>query len=116
MDNNLHVVVWWSEGAFLCDIRWAVLKEVTGGNSIAWLVAIEVGRDGKADISEAALLDKDLGAHAGVDSRGRAVLKAGAVDVSSAESNGWKARVDVGEVIVVVGDLEIAGILVAVIV
>lgn len=116
MKNNLHIVVWWSEGAFLGDIRRAVLKEVIRGNSISWLVAIEVGRDGKADVGEAGLLNKDLGTHAGVDSRGWAVLKAGAVDVSSAESDGWQARVDVGEVVVVVGDLEVAGILVAVVV
>lgn len=34
--------------------------------------------------------------------------------MSSAESEGWQAGVDVGEVVVVVGDLEEAGILVSI--
>lgn len=31
--------------------------------------------------------------------------------MSGAESDGWQARVDVGEVVVVVGDFEVAGVL-----
>ena len=31
--------------------------------------------------------------------------------MSSAESDGWQAGVDVGEVVVVVGDFEVAGVL-----
>lgn len=108
--ENLHVVVWWSKRASLGDISWAVLKDVVSRNSIARLVAVQVGRDRKANVGEAGLLYKDLGTHAGVDSRGWTVLEAGAVDVSSTESDGWQAGVDVGEVVVVVGDLEVASV------
>lgn len=61
---NLHIVVWYRERTLLGDVRRAVLKEVIRRNGISRLVAIEVGRDGKGDVGEAALLHEHLGAHA----------------------------------------------------
>lgn len=71
------------------------------------LVRVEVGDDGLVDTGERVVLNKDLSAHARVDTRDTAVV-AGAVDVGGSETDRGKARVDLLEVVVVVGDAELA--------
>lgn len=109
--DHLHVAVWWRERAGLGDISRAAHENVVLRNGISRLVAVQVGRDSKLGVGEVALLDKDLGTHARVDSRGRVVLEAGAVYMRSAESDRWQARVDVGKVVVMIGDAEVSSIL-----
>lgn len=85
--DDLHVAVWWRERASLGDVGRAAHENVVLRNGIALFVAVQVGRDSKLGIREVALLDKDLGTHARVDSRGRVVLEARAVDVCSSKSD-----------------------------
>lgn len=108
---HLHVAVWWRERAGPGDISRAAHENVVLRNGIALLVAVQVGRDGKLGIGEVALLDKDLGTHTRVDSRGRVVLEARAVNMRSAESDRWQSRVDVGKVVVMIGDAEVSSVL-----
>lgn len=109
--NSLHIVIWWRQRASLGNVSRAVHKDVVSRNSTTLGITVQVGRNSKLGVREIALLNKDLGAHAGVNSRRWVVLEAGAVDVSGTESEGWQARVNVGEVVVVVGNTEVSGIL-----
>jgi len=102
-------------GALLGNLSGGRGEEVVALVGEALLVRVEVGDNGTLDTGERGVLNKDLSAHAGVDTRDTAVV-AGAVDVGGAETDRGKARVDLLEVVVVVGDAELAGVLSGVIV
>lgn len=106
-----RVAVGRSEFLLLGDLGVAVGKDVVlvGGETL--LLAVEVGDDGALDVVERVLLDEHLGAHAGVDTGGGNVLVAAAVDVGGAEAHRGSTRVDVGPVVVVVGDVELASVI-----
>lgn len=114
--DDLHVAIWWRERTSLGDVSRATHEDVVLRHGITLFVAIQVCRDSKLGVGEVALLDKDLGAHARVDSGGWVVLETRTVDVAGTESDGWQARVDVAKVVVVEGDAEVAGVLGAVVV
>lgn len=109
-----RVAVRGREVARLRNVNVAVLENVVALGGVAGLAAVEVGDDGAAGVDKVRLLDEGVGAHARVDARGRVVLVAGAVDVDGAEAHGRQARVDVGEVVVVVRDAQLAPVLAAV--
>lgn len=113
--KNLRVLVWDFEIGLLGDLfSGAVFEDVVQAGCETFLVGIEIGDDGELDAAEVALFNQDLGTHARVDTRGRAVFEAAAVDVSSSEAEGWETRVDVDPAVVVVGNLQLASILIAV--
>lgn len=92
----------------------AIGENVVRAGSETFLIRVEVSNDSERDVAEVALLNQDLGTHARVDARGRNIFEAAAVDVSSSEAEGWKAGVDVDPAIVVVGNLELASVLIGV--
>lgn len=92
------------------DLGVAVGEDVVAFSSEAILLGVEVSHNSALNIRERVLLDEDLGAHARVDS-GNAAVVAGAVDVGGAEANGRQARVDLGEGVMVIGDLQLACVL-----
>lgn len=106
-----RVAVGRSKLLLLGDLGVAVGKDVVlvGGETL--LLAVEVGDDGALDVVERVLLDEHLGTHAGVDTGGGDVLVAAAVDVGSTEAHRGGTRVDVGPVVVVVGDVELASVI-----
>lgn len=82
---------------------------VVVGHSIA-----RVGRvEGLLATNKGVGLDQKLGTLAGVDAVGN-VLVVAVVDVASTETEGRTARVDVVPVVVVLGDVQVTGVLIAV--
>lgn len=69
------------------DVSRAAHKNVVLRNGVALFITIQVGRDSKFSVGEVALLDKNLGTHTRVDSGGRIVLEARAVNVCGAKSD-----------------------------
>lgn len=63
---------------------------------------------------EGGTLDEDLGAHAGVDAGKQELVVVGVDDMDSAEADEGSTGVDVGPVVVGVGDVELALVLTAV--
>jgi hypothetical protein len=102
-------------GALLGDLGGGRGEEVVALVGEALLVGVEVGDDSTFNTGERGILNKDLSAHAGVDTRDTAVV-AGAVDVGGTETDRGKARVDLLEVVVMVRDAELAGVLSGVVV
>jgi hypothetical protein len=104
------VLVAGRERALLSDLSRAVAEAVVLLGSKARLVGVKVGDDSLSGICEGRRLDKDLSTHARVDARDAAVV-ARAVDVRGSEADRGEARVAVLEVVVVVGDAELALVL-----
>lgn len=111
---SLRVVVGRSKLLLLGDGDLAISVQVVALEREAILVTVEVGDDGILDGAERGLLHEHLGAHARVDARGGNVLVAAAVDVSSSEAHRRATAVDIGPVVVVIGDVKGASVLVAV--
>lgn len=111
---SLRVVVGRSKLLLLGDSDLAIGVQVVALERETILVTVEVGDDGVLDGAERGLLHEHLSAHARVDARGGDVLVAAAVDVSSSEAHRRATAVDVGPVVVVVGDVKGASVLVAV--
>lgn len=109
------VLILGREAALLRDIGGAgAAEDVADVAGEARLVAVEVGDDGAVDIVEDVVLGEHLGAHAAVDARGGAVLEHRVEDVAGAEAQRGQAGADVDEAVVVVGDVQLACVLVGV--
>jgi hypothetical protein len=104
------VLVAGSPGALLSDLGGGRGEEVVALVGEALLVRVEVGDDSTLNTGERSVLNKNLSAHAGVDT-GDAAVVTGAVDVGGAETDRGEARVDLLKVVVVVGDAELAFVL-----
>ena len=96
------------------DIRGAVLKDVAGRGGEALQVTVDVGDNGLRGVDEVRVLNKDISLHARVDAGSGVVLVAVVVDVAGTKAERGETGVDIGEVVVVVGDLELALVLAAV--
>jgi hypothetical protein len=84
----------------------------TGGEPL--LVRVEVGDDGKLDGIEVALLNEGLGTHADIDTGGVRGGVAAAVHVAGSKAERRQTGVDIVPAVVVVGDLQLSGVLIAV--
>lgn len=104
------VLVAGSPGTLLGDLGGGRGEEVVALIGKALLIRVEVGHDSTLNASERGVLNKDLSAHAGVDTGDSAVV-AGAVDVGGTETDRGETRVDPLEVVVVVSNAELAFIL-----
>lgn len=107
----LRVAVRRAQASNLGDRDGGVNEDVILVNQVPILVTVHVGHKGLRDVQEVVALSQHLCSHAGVYARGRVVLVARAVDVRGSEPDGRKARVDVGKVVVVVCDVELALVL-----
>lgn len=85
-------------------------QKISNVLDVSFLVGVEVGDHSEKDVVEGVLFHAGDGAHAGVDARCGGVLEAGRVDVGGSETEGWETGVDVVEPVVVVGDVELAGV------
>lgn len=86
---------------------------VAAGDGVAILLGVD-GDEGLDDVVEDVVLDEDLGAHAGVDAGDGDILEVVVDDVDGAEADERAARADVAPVVVVVGDVQLARVLVGV--
>lgn len=108
----LRVAVWWSEGANFGDLGGgSTEQEVADILNASLLIGVQVGDHGEKNVLERVVLNTNDGTHARVDAGSGGVLEARAVDVAGSESQRWKTGVDVGEPVVVIGDVELSGIL-----
>lgn len=98
------------QSACLSSVR-SITEVIVSGNSIAVIGGVE----GLAGFNEGVGLDKNLGTVTGVDAIADGIEVA-VVDVACAEADRWGARVDVVPVVVVLGNVEVTGVLVAVVV
>jgi hypothetical protein len=89
----------------------AVLEDVARRCGIAFEVAVEVGDNSPGGVDEVRILHENIGLHARVDTGSGVVLEATVVDVTGAEAEGGKTRVDVGPIVMVVGDPELTLVL-----
>lgn len=101
------VLVAGSPGALLGDLSGGVGEDVVALGGEALQVRVEVGDNGPLDTGEGVALNENLSTHAGVDTGDTAVV-AGAVDVGGSEADRGETGVDVLEVVVVVGDAQLA--------
>jgi hypothetical protein len=72
---NSRVTIRRRQAPGLSDPRGRVCEHVVPLNGIPFIVRVKVGDNGKLDAVEVIVLDEDLGAHAGVDAGGGAVLE-----------------------------------------
>lgn len=77
----------------------------------AWELGVEISDHGEVGVIKDVGLNVDLGTHAGVDTGGLGTKIVGVEDVGSSESDGWETRVDLRELVVVVGDVKLSSIL-----
>lgn len=110
-EYNLRVGIGGLKVPFLGNPSLAVDKEVVALENEPVQVTVEVGHDGKVGVGEAGALDENLRTHAGVDPRGLRAFVAAVVDVDGAEPDAGLPTVDVGPVVVVVGNVEEPGVL-----
>lgn len=96
------------QSACLGSVR-STTEVIVSGNSIAGIGGVE----GLAGSNESVGLNKDLGTVTGVDAVVDGIEVA-VVDVTCAEADRWGARVDVVPVVVVLGNVEVTGVLSAV--
>ena len=75
-----------------------------------------VGSNGVGSIGEAVALGENLGAHADVDARALVIHEAAAIDMACAETDAGESAVDVGPAVVVIGHMEGADVLLAIVV
>jgi len=107
---NLHIAIRRSQTTRLCDICGGIHENIITTNSIAWLITVKVCRNCQICAREIILLNKDLCTHAAVDARSGVFLEAGAVDMASSKTKGWETGINVGPVVVMVCNAEVAGI------
>lgn len=93
------------QSACLGSVR-STTEVVVSGNSIAVVGGVE----GLAGSNESVGLDKDLGTVTSVDAVAD-VIEVAVVDVASSEAERWGAGVDVVPVVVVLGNVEVTGVL-----
>lgn len=86
---------------------------VAASDGVAILIGVDRDK-GLDDVVEDVVLDEDLGAHAGVDAGDGDVLEIVVDDVDGAEADEGAAGADVAPVVVVVGDVQLARVLVGV--
>lgn len=106
------VLVWHAGKGALLSRRGAGAVVVVTEHGVAVLVRVD-GPDGLIDVRKDGAFDEDLGAHAGVDSAGTALVD-GVENVGGAEADRGLAGVDVLPMVVGVGYAEVTGVLVAV--
>jgi hypothetical protein len=79
------------------------------GNSIALIVRVQRSKR-LLSLDKHIRLYKSLSTIAGVDGRGKDIFKVVIEDVAGTEADGGETGGDVGEVVVGVGDVEVAGV------
>lgn len=111
-ESDLLVAVWHAQRACLGDSGGGgASKNVSNVLDVTLGIRVQISNHGQLNVQEVVVLHASNSAHARVDTGSWDVLIAVGVDVSGSESERWKTGVDVGEVVVVVGDVELASVL-----
>lgn len=108
------VIIRRNEILLLRNLRLTVLKKVVLLNRESILLRVKVCDNRALNVNKSSGLHEDLSAHARVHSRGGKILITAAVNMCGSETNGGSTAVDVTPVVVVVSDVELAGVLITV--